>query len=189
MRQVHLTCSKGLDSSSSNPALTSNQLARRWRECHPLNPRSDLTSQEEDVWRRGLLKCLSAAHTIGNFADTSFEVVKSLYSVSRFAFHHYEPPKATSNVQLFELKDFAFELHLEDFVFRWETNIAGHKLSAETISTQLIMPLMSTAHLAFSSPDSVGEMSESGLETVNEAKLHGYAPLIRYGLHACAGCR
>ena len=32
------------------------------------------------------------------------------------------------------------------------------------------MPLMSTAHLAFSTPSSVGEMSESDLETVSEAK-------------------
>lgn len=75
------------------------------------------------------------------------------------------------------MEDFAFELRLEDFVFRWETNTAGHRLSAEVISTQLIMPLMSTAHLAFSSPDPVGEMSQSDLETVNEAKSHGYAPL------------
>jgi len=122
--------------------LTSNQLARRWRECHPLKSISNLSSKEEELWRSGVLKCLSAAHTIGNFADISFEVVKSRYS------------------------DFAFELRLEDFIFRWETNIAGHRLSAEVISTQLIIPLMSTAHLAFSSPDSVGEMSESNLETV-----------------------
>ena len=119
----------------------------------------------------------------------SFEVVKSLYSVSSFAFHRSKPTKAFSNAQPFQLKDFAFELRLEDFVFRWETNIAGHSLSAQVISTQLIMPLMSIAHLAFSSPNSVGEMSESGLETVNEAKPLGYSPLIRCELHACIGRR
>ncbi|KAF9649857.1 hypothetical protein BDM02DRAFT_3113105 [Thelephora ganbajun] len=121
--------------------LMSNQLARRWRECHPLKSKSNLTSREEELWRRDILKCLSAAHTIGNFAEMSFEIVKSLYS------------------------DLAFELHLEDFVFRWETNWAGPRISAEVISRQIIMPLMSTAHLAFSSPNSVGEISESDLET------------------------
>lgn len=116
----------------------------------------------------------------------SFEVVKSFYSVSGLTFHHSKRPKDFSNAHL---KDFAFELCLEDFAFRWETNTAGHRLSAEVISTQLIMPLMSTAHLAFSSPDSVGEMSESGLETVNGAKSYVYAQLIRYGLYPCTGRR
>ena len=74
----------GLGSGSSNLALTSNQIARRWRECHPLKSKSDLTLQEEELWRRDVLKCLSVAHTIGNFAEISFEVVKSLYSVSGF---------------------------------------------------------------------------------------------------------
>ncbi|KAF9790895.1 hypothetical protein BJ322DRAFT_415384 [Thelephora terrestris] len=121
--------------------LTSNQVARRWRECHPHKTKSDLTSRQEESWRRDVLKCLSAAHTIGNFAEMSFEVVQPLYS------------------------DFAFELRLEDFVFRWETNLAGYKISAEVISTQIIVPLMSTAHLAFNSPNPVGGMSESDLET------------------------
>lgn len=66
-------------------ALTSNQLARRWRDCHPLKSKTNLTPQEEEAWRGDVLKCLSAAHTIGNFADMSFEVVESLYSVSRSA--------------------------------------------------------------------------------------------------------
>lgn len=113
----------------------------------------------------------------------SFEVVKSLYSVSGFPFHYPKPSKTFSNAQLFKSKDFAFELRLGDFVFRWETNTAGHRHSAAVISTQLIMPLMSTAHLAFSSPCPVGEMSESDLETVNEAKPYRYAPLIRFVLH------
>jgi len=62
--------------------LTSNQLARRWREYHPLKFKTNLTSREEELWRGDVLKCLSAAHTIGNIAEMSFEVVKSLYSVS-----------------------------------------------------------------------------------------------------------
>jgi len=81
-------------------------------------------------------------------------------------------------------KDFAFELRLEDLIFRWETNSAGPRISADVISRQIIMPLMSTAHLAFSSPNSVGEMSESDLETVSKVKPLTYVPLIRYELHA-----
>ena len=38
-----------------------------------------------------MLKCLSAAHTLGNFAEMSFEVVKSLYSVRGFSIHRSQP--------------------------------------------------------------------------------------------------
>ena len=69
-------------------------------------------------------------------------------------------------------------------MFRWETNSAGPRISAEVISRQIIMPLMSTAYLAFSSPSSVGEMSESDLETVSEAKPLITRQMIRSGLHA-----
>lgn len=44
------------------------------------------------------------------------------------------------------------------------------------------MPLMSSAHLAFSTPNPVGEMSESELQTVSEAKPPTYVLMIRYGL-------
>ena len=74
-----------LDLGSSDLALTSNQLARRWRECHPHKSKSNPTPREEELWRRDALKCISAVHTIGNFAEVSFEVVESLYSVSRSA--------------------------------------------------------------------------------------------------------
>jgi hypothetical protein len=172
----------GLESESSDLALTSNQLARRWRECRPLDSKSNLTSREGELWRRDILKCLSAAHTVGNFADMSFEVVKSLYSVSRFEFCYPTPPEGCTNAPLFRPKDFAFELRLDDFVFRWETNTTGHRISAEVISRQIIMPLMSTAHLAFSSPNSVGVMSESELETVSQEEPLVYALMIRCGL-------
>ena len=81
------------------------------------------------------------------------------------------------------MQDFAFELRLEDFIFRWETNSAGPRISAEVISRQIIMPLMSTAHFAFNTPSSVGEMSESDLETVSKVKPLTYVLLIRYELH------
>jgi len=45
---------------------------------------------------------------------------------------------------------------------------------------------MTTAHLAFSTPNSVGEMSESDLETVSKVNPPIYLLLIRYGLHAQA---
>lgn len=61
----------------------------------------------------------------------------------------------------------------------------GPRISAEVISRQIIMPLMSTAHLAFSTPNSVGEMSESDLETVSKVPLI-YVLLIRYELDAQA---
>lgn len=48
----------------------------------------NLTSREEELWRGDVLKCLYAAHTLGNFAEMSFGVVKSLYSVRRFAIHY-----------------------------------------------------------------------------------------------------
>ena len=81
---MDLSYSTDLDSCPSDLALTSNQLARRWRECHPLRSKAGLAFQEEELWRRDVLKCLSAAHTIGNFAEMSFDVVESLYSVSGF---------------------------------------------------------------------------------------------------------
>lgn len=82
------------------------------------------------------------------------------------------------------MKDLAFELRLEDFVFRWETNRAGPRISAGVISRQIIMPLMSAAHLAFNTTNPVGEMSESDLETVSEVKLPAYVLMIRYRLRA-----
>ena len=115
----------------------------------------------------------------------SFEVVKSLYSVRRSAIHH---PKllATLTDAYSQLKDLAFELRLEDFAFRWETNCAGPRISAEVISRQIIKPLMSTAYLAFSTPSSVGEMSESDLEIVSGVKPLTRVLMIRYGLHVQA---
>lgn len=88
MRQVHPTHSAALHSVWDNLALTSNQLARRWRECHPLKSKVNLTPREEELWREDVLRCLSAAHTLGNFAEMSFEVVKSLYSVRGYPIHH-----------------------------------------------------------------------------------------------------
>lgn len=64
------------------------------------------------------------------------------------------------------LKDLAFELESESFHWRWETNLVGPKISAEFLSKQLIMPLISVTHLAFNTGSAVGEMSDGELENV-----------------------
>lgn len=64
------------------------------------------------------------------------------------------------------MKDLAFELESESFHWRWEANRVGPKISAEFLSKQLIMPLISVTHLAFNSAASVGEISDGDLEKV-----------------------
>ena len=95
---MHPTYSIALDSGWGNLALTSNQLGRRWREYHPLKSKTILAPREEELWRGNVLKCLSAAHTPGNVAEMSFEVVKSLYSVSRYPIYSSELPLTLTNL-------------------------------------------------------------------------------------------
>lgn len=108
-----------------------------------------------------------------------------VYSYSNYS----QLPEPFTNTQPLLLQDFAIELRLEDFTFRWETNVAGHRISAQVISTQIIMPLMSTAHLAFSSSSPIGEMSESELEAVSAPWPLDCKLMTRHGLHACTGPR
>ncbi|CCM04295.1 uncharacterized protein FIBRA_06466 [Fibroporia radiculosa] len=117
--------------------LTSNRIARRWRDHNP-ECLEGPTAEEE--WRTSVVKLLSSVHTLGGIMDLSFEVVESQYS------------------------DFAFELGSETFKWRWETCHVGPKISAEIISKHLVMPLISVTHLAFSSADPVGELSQDDLE-------------------------
>ncbi|KAL0567395.1 hypothetical protein V5O48_014599 [Marasmius crinis-equi] len=77
---------------------------------------------------------------MGGMTEFSFEVVESRYS------------------------DFAFELECKGFKWRWETCFVGRKLGSEIISQHLVLPLISVNHLAFSSNDPVGEITESELE-------------------------
>ena len=42
----------------------------------------------------------------------------------------------------------------------------GHKIGSEVISQHLVLPLISVNHLAFTSADPVGEITESELEKV-----------------------
>lgn len=60
----------------------------------------------------------------------------------------------------------AFELDYEDFKWRWEPNFLGYQMSADIISRQLIVPLISTNYLAFSSAEPVGGVSDQDLEKV-----------------------
>lgn len=63
-------------------------------------------------------------------------------------------------------QDLAFELGSDSFKWRWETYSLGPKVSAEVLSKQLIMPLISVSHLAFSSADPVSELSDTNLQMV-----------------------
>ncbi|KAK2460886.1 hypothetical protein APHAL10511_007356 [Amanita phalloides] len=95
---------------------------------------------DEDSWRSANLELLSNAHSLGAVADLSFHVIESNYS------------------------DFAFELQYDTFQWRWETNYLGHKRSSEIISKQLIFPLISLNHMAFTSPQGLNEMSDTDIE-------------------------
>ena len=54
----------------------------------------------------------------------------------------------------------------DSFRWRWETFAVGPKMSGDILSKHLILPLISMAHLAFSSADPLSTVSESDLEKV-----------------------
>lgn len=121
-------------------ALTSKQIARRWRDCNPKHSPEFPNIEEEDKWRTAILEVLSASHTLGAIMDLNFGIVDSHYA------------------------DFSFELGNDEFRWRWDTYPLGAKAAADVLSRQLIMPLISVTHLAFSSADPVSELSEADLE-------------------------
>jgi len=118
--------------------LNSKQFARRWRACNPNSAVDDVREDDEEQWRIANLELLARAHTLGGIVELSFDCVESKYA------------------------DLAIELECETFKWRWETCLQGRRLSAEIISSHLVLPLISLNHLAFMSP--VGESSESDLE-------------------------
>ncbi len=61
--------------------LSSNQIARRWRDSNPQNSPSFAGEEEEEQWRIKCLEFISTVHSLGGLADLSFEFVKSNYSV------------------------------------------------------------------------------------------------------------
>ncbi|KAI0064747.1 hypothetical protein BV25DRAFT_1775557, partial [Artomyces pyxidatus] len=120
--------------------LSRAQISLRWSKLNPGSASFSSTSSAEDEWLDQVLQYLSDVHTLGAISDLAFEVVESRYS------------------------DFASDLRGEDFKWRWETFTMGPRLSSEFLSKHLIIPLISTAHLAFTSADSIGEVSDSDLE-------------------------
>ncbi|KAF7971077.1 hypothetical protein HWV62_22143 [Athelia sp. TMB] len=61
-------------------------------------------------------------------------------------------------------QDIAFELDFEVFKWQWQPNFLGYKASVELLSQHLIVPLISTNHLAFSSSEPISAMSDQDLE-------------------------
>lgn len=105
-----------------------------------LEPISNSDSMvDEEKWRARTLGLLSNAHSLGGITDLSFEVVETNFS------------------------DVACTLEDQTFKWRWESCFLGYRASAEILSKHLVLPLISMSHLAFSSKDSVGEVSDAEL--------------------------
>ncbi|KAK0500514.1 hypothetical protein EDD18DRAFT_1150352 [Armillaria luteobubalina] len=123
--------------------LSGPQFARRWREVNGLESISSSGSMvDEEEWRAHTLELLSNAHSLGGITDLSFEVVETNFS------------------------DVACTLEDQSFKWRWESCFLGYRASAEILSKHLVLPLISMSHLAFSSKDSVGEISDAELTKV-----------------------
>jgi hypothetical protein len=92
-------------------------------------------------------------------SDLSFDVIESRYSVRVLCFG--APFRLSQAFQ-----DLAIHFGGERFEWRWETFSIGPKQSADVLSKHLMIPLLSTAYLAFISPDAISEISGSDLEKV-----------------------
>ncbi|KAF8199564.1 hypothetical protein BJ912DRAFT_1020162 [Pholiota molesta] len=120
--------------------LNDKLLARRWRLSNQRSPEQFTNSENEDRWRESIFELLSEAHTIGGFAELSFEVVESKYS------------------------DLCIELECEAFKWRWETCFIGYQSSSEVISKHLLFPLISLNHLTFAAAEPISEMTDTDVE-------------------------
>ncbi|KAH8100090.1 hypothetical protein BXZ70DRAFT_205355 [Cristinia sonorae] len=141
--------------------LSGNAFARRWRDCNPSQLTIATDSDKQAEWRKQLLELLVNAHSMGGIADLSFDIVPS--------------PNA----------DIAFELGSDEFKWRWETYTLGPKVSAGVLSQQLIMPLISVSHLAFSSSDPVSELSDANLQmAIDKAGRTGRRAVDTHVKHA-----
>ncbi|KAF9450328.1 hypothetical protein P691DRAFT_798218 [Macrolepiota fuliginosa MF-IS2] len=139
---IDLTCCALFTDTKSvwTEELTSQQLARRWRQCNPRAPQSFSNMEDEDEWRFSVLELLAKAHTLGGVNGLSFEVTDTNYS------------------------DIAFALECDSFKWRWETCFIGHEFSADVISKQLVFPLISTNQLLFSSTEPIQDMTDIAVE-------------------------
>ncbi|KAN0124596.1 hypothetical protein V8E53_015783 [Lactarius tabidus] len=120
--------------------LSRQQLSRRWSTCNPNSTPTSLSRPEEDSWLDQALQYLEDVHSLGAIGDLSFTVTESRFS------------------------DLAIDLRGDGFNWRWETFSIGPKQSADVLSKHLILPLLSTAYLAFVSPDAISEISTNDLE-------------------------
>ncbi|TFK50108.1 hypothetical protein OE88DRAFT_1682197 [Heliocybe sulcata] len=120
--------------------LTGKRFARRWREINRDGGLPLEDDMEEQAWRRHNLDRLSKLHTLANIASATFNIVESRDA------------------------DFALQLECDHFKWRWETYIVGPRTAADLLSKHLIMPLISTTHMAFNSADPVSELSEEDLQ-------------------------
>ncbi len=66
---------------TKHTVLSSNQIARRWRDCNPQNSTSFAEEEEEEAWRIKCLEFLTSAHSIGGLSALSLELVESNFSV------------------------------------------------------------------------------------------------------------
>lgn len=120
--------------------LSKQQLSRRWSMLNNNSAPSHLPHPNNDAWLDQVLQYLVDVHTLGVMGNLSFDVIDSRYS------------------------DLAIQFRGEGFEWRWETFSIGPRQSAEVLSKHLMIPLLSTAYLAFISPDAISEISGSGLE-------------------------
>ncbi|KAH9063874.1 hypothetical protein EDB87DRAFT_1673248 [Lactarius vividus] len=120
--------------------LSKQRLSRRWSTCNPNSAPNKLSGPEEDSWLDRALQYLEDVHSLGAMGDLAFSVTESRFS------------------------DLAVDLRGGGFNWRWETFSIGPKQSADVLSKHLILPLLSTAYLAFVSPDTISEISGNDLE-------------------------
>jgi hypothetical protein len=143
----------------AHTVLSKQQLSRRWSTLNNNSAPSHLPHPDEDAWLDQVLQYIVDVHTPRAIGDISFDVIDSRYSVL-----------GTRLVQPFRhsqaFQDLAIHFRGEAFEWRWETFSIGPKQSAEVLSKHLMIPLLSTAYLAFISPDAISEISGSALEKV-----------------------
>ncbi|KAI9461604.1 hypothetical protein BJY52DRAFT_186079 [Lactarius psammicola] len=120
--------------------LSKQRLSSRWSTCNPNSTLNHLSRPEEDSWLDQALQYLEDVHSLGAIGDLYFTVRESRYS------------------------DLAIDLRGDGFNWQWETFSIGPKQSADVLSKHLILPLLSTAYLAFISPDAISEISSNDLE-------------------------
>ncbi|EPQ54257.1 hypothetical protein GLOTRDRAFT_122033 [Gloeophyllum trabeum ATCC 11539] len=113
-----------------------------WRDSNPDTEPPYGDQDDELAWRVHNTNRLSGLHTPAHFADMTLVISESLNA------------------------DLAMELECEHFKWKWEAYSLGPRISLELLSKHLIMPLISTVHLAFASADPVSELSQEDLQNL-----------------------